>query len=470
MNLQPQHEAQVWRTAFRSISEAKPFGKYHSDPIAFSHDILGIKTLCDHQLEFLAATVLHDRVVRRSGHGIGKTFDCSVTGLHRLYCRESVVITTAPTWPQVELLLWKEIRKMWGGSKKHLPGRLLKTQITMPDGRYAVGRSTDDPNKFQGFHDHEVVVIEDESPGVHPDIHVAIEGVMSSGGLWVKVGNPTQSAGAFYDCFRDDLWFTMAMSSWEHPNVIKDEVVIPGAVTRKWCEDRLRKWGEDNPLYQSRVMGNFPSEGVDQVISLTDIEAALARPWIDPGQTAPEIWVDVARFGDDESVVGVRHGLNYREEIRYNGNPTTVTAGHCIRVAKEQGKEFDLDPKELVIGVDDDGIGGAVSDILIEEGYNCTMHRGGASAFEDDHYLNRRSESWWNMRTMIKKISIDVDDPEDFTAQLTGTRRKMTRKGLIQMISKDEMKAAGFKSPDRGDTLVMAFAPDSFAAMMAGLS
>jgi hypothetical protein len=462
MNLaQQQPEFVSYTAAFKSLSEARPFAKYDFDPIAFAHDVLGLKYLGEHQNEFLTATVEHDRVARRSGHGIGKTFDLSIIGLHRLYTREAVVVTTAPTWPQVELLLWKEIRNMWNRAKKHLPGTLLKTKIEMPDGRYAVGRSTDDPNRFQGFHAPEVVVLEDESPGVHPGIHVAIEGVMTAGGLWVKVGNPTEPSGPFYDVFRDDLWHTMAMSCWDHPNVVQDKIIIPGAVTRKWCEDRLRKWGPDNPLYQSRVLGDFPTEGIDQVVSLKDIENAIARE-LEPPDVAPEIWCDVARFGDDDTCIGVRHGMKWREHMVYNGKDVAETIGHLRALADELAAEHDaLDPQQILIGIDDTGVGGGVSDVLIDDGYNVDMFVAAAKAVDDDHFENRRAEAWWHMRTAIKHIDIDVEDAEELTAQLTGTKRKMTRKGKILMVSKDQMKAAGLKSPDRADAMVMAFAPNT---------
>ena len=90
---------------------------------------------------------------------------------------------------------------------------------------------------------------------------------MAAGGLWVKVGNPLEAIGPFYDVFSDPDWFTLAMSSWDHPNVIEDKIIIPGAVTRKWCEDRLRRWGENSPVYQSRVLGDFPTTAIGAPLS-----------------------------------------------------------------------------------------------------------------------------------------------------------------------------------------------------------
>jgi hypothetical protein len=449
-NLTPEEGRKYFLDTIKAQCGGSVFARYADDPIAFAHDVLGIKYLCDHQQEFHTATVEHERVARRTGHGISKTFDASITTLHRLYTREAIVVTTAPTWHQVELLLWKEIGKMHRAAK-NLPGTLLNTRINLGD-RYAVGRSTDDPNKFQGFHDKEVVIIEDESPGVHPSIHPAIEGTMTAGGLWVKQGNPTEASGHFYAVFQDDMWHKMHMSSWDHPNVSQDKIIIPGAVTRKWCEERKRKWGEDSPLYQSRVLGDFPTEGIDQVVRLVDIEAALVRGA--PGTGNKEIWCDVARFGDDETVIGLKHGLKYTELLRYNGKDTTQTIGHCIRLADIH--------QAVAIGVDDDGVGGGVSDGLIAHYGNdmeIIMYRGGESANDSEHFENRRGEAWWSMRDTIKNITIEADDADDLKAQFTSTKRQMTRKGKIKMMSKEDMRKAGDKSPDRADVIVMAFAP-----------
>jgi len=426
------------------------FARYADDPIGFSYDVLGIKILCDQQQEFLTASIENERVAWRTGHGVGKTISAGILSIHRLYSRESIVVTTAPTWNQVELLLWKEIRKLHRNAKKALPGTLLNTRINLGE-RYAVGRSTDDPNKFQGFHDVEVVMIEDESPGVHPDIHDAIEGTMTAGGLWAKIGNPLEPIGPFYDVFSDPDWFTMAMSSWDHPNVVEDKVIIPGAVTRKWCEDRLRRWGEDSPVYQSRVLGEFPTTALDQLISLKDVEDALVRDTLPTGD--PEIWCDPAWRGDDETVFWLKRGLHIQELFRFPGYDATETIGYAIKLRKKH--------KAVLIGIDADGVGGPIADSLAEAGETVIYYRGSESAHDPEVYVNKRAEAWCTMADTIKHISINCErDFDDLKAQMVSTKRKkLNSKGQIVLVSKDEMRKKGIKSPDRADVIVMAYAP-----------
>lgn len=427
------------------------FSQYATDPIAFAYDVLGIKILCDHQKEFLTATIEHERVARRSGHGISKTFDLAVVCNHRIYCTECVVVSTAPTWPQVELLLWKEIRKQHLNAKRTLPGELFKTRINLPDERYAVGRSTDDPNKFQGFHDVEVVILEDESPGVHPNIHDAIEGTMTAGGLWAKVGNPLEAIGPFYDVFSDPDWYTMSMSSWDHPNVVEDKIIIPGAVTRKWCEDRLRRWGENNPVYQSRVLGDFPTTAIDQLISLKDVEQALLRDTVPTGDA--EIWCDPAWRGDDETVFWLKRGLHIKELLRFPGYDATETEGYCIKFRKQHNA--------VLIGIDADGMGGPIADSLAEAGETVIYYRGSEKAHDSDVYANKRAEAWCTFADIIKHVNLDCDNEYDeLKAQFVSTKKKhLNSKGQIVLISKDDMRKKGIKSPDRADVVVMAYAP-----------
>ena len=427
------------------------FAIYKDDPIAFAYDILGIKLLCDHQQEFLTATVEHDRIVRRSGHGVSKTFDASIVTLHRLYTREAIVITTAPTWDQVELVLWKEIAKQHRNAKKSLPGTLLNTRINLGD-RYAVGRSTNEPERFQGFHDVEVVVIEDESPGIKATIHDAIEGTMTAGGLWLKQGNPLEAIGPFYNASHDPDWYSMHMSSWDHPNVVQDKIIIPGAVTRKWCEDRLRRWGENNPVYQSRVLGEFPTSAIDQLISLQDVEAALLRDTLPTGD--PEIWCDPAWRGDDRTVYWLKRGLHIKKIFDFPGYDATETEGYAVKFRKQYNA--------VAIGIDADGVGGPIADSLAEAGETVIYYRGSEKAFDSESYSNKRAEAWCSLaENTIKYINIEMDDEyDDLKAQFMSTKKKkLNSAGQIVLNSKDDMRKMGIRSPDDADVIVMAYAP-----------
>jgi len=454
--------------------------------MGFIIDVLGINPW-SRQEEIVSAVSDSDRNAIRSGHGCSKTHTVASLVLWFTYAVRGIVLTTAPTWRQVESVLWREIAKQHRGAKKQLHGQLSNTQLKLGDDAFALGLSTNEPERFQGYHAPHVMVVEDEAPGVKPLIHNAIEGVLSGGGKWLKIGNPTESSGPFYECFRSPGWGTLAISCLEHPNVVTGELVIPGGVTREWVEQRKAEWGEESPLYQSRVLGEFPTEGDDTLIRLSWVEQAFQFPRqenagkqenttedgnelddtdldkhgnnpVPPsGDTASTLVCDVARFGSDETVIGLWQAAHYTELIRYNGKDLMQTVGHIITQQKEHK------PQHLV--VDDDGLGGGVTDRLREQGHHVNAFNGGGKARDTDDFLNKRAEAWWALREGLRKgeITIDAPDGDGLKNQLTALKYEYNSKGQIKIESKDAAKKRGVRSPDRADTMAMGLAPKGAA-------
>jgi hypothetical protein len=122
--------------------------------------------------------------------------------------RDGVAVTTAPTWVQVEKLIWGEIRHMT--SRARANGHVVvptpnKTELTLGPGNYAIRLSTDDSTRFQGFHSGKVLVVLDEAPGVRDEIYQAVEGISAGGDVHVlALGNPVHAGGPFYDAFTSD--------------------------------------------------------------------------------------------------------------------------------------------------------------------------------------------------------------------------------------------------------------------------
>ena len=132
-------------------------------------------------------------------------------------------------------------------------------------------------------------------------------------------------SGAFRRAFHEErsIYHTITISALDSPNVRAGRVVVPGLTTTAWVEERRQIWGENNPIYRSRVLGQFASQGEDTLFSLTDLEAAVKRVvdaeyWSMDSETvygadraaAEEviISVDGPRFGSDSSVILRRRG------------------------------------------------------------------------------------------------------------------------------------------------------------------
>jgi len=254
--------------------------EWRANPVMFAKDVLNVE-LDPLQQEILMALPDNDRLAVRSGNGPGKTFLSSIAALWFFCCfYQSAVITTAPTWPQVELLLWKEIRDNISRSDLLKPAIELAPRdcaaymiqdggVTSPKWMM-VGRSTNKKENMQGFHNPYLMFIVDEGSGVDDEIYEAIQGSQTQEGVQASkllvIGNPTKPEGYFYDIFhkRSAGWKTFHLNSEESPRVSK-----------KWVQQMKDEYGEDSNFYQVHVLGNFPKYGEDTLIPLHWIEKAV---------------------------------------------------------------------------------------------------------------------------------------------------------------------------------------------------
>jgi phage terminase large subunit len=154
-----------------------------AEPVWWVNKALGARLWLS-QAEILESIKENERTSARSCHGIGKSYLAGNATLWFLYTFPySIVLTTAPTFRQVEKLIWKEIRSSIRRSKIYLGGDLAKKSPELQivqDEWVALGLSTNQPERFQGFHARHILVIVDEAAGVKEDIFEAIEGVLTS--------------------------------------------------------------------------------------------------------------------------------------------------------------------------------------------------------------------------------------------------------------------------------------------------
>ena len=262
------------------------------DPIAFSRRAFGH----DHwgmQAKILESVAQNRRTAVKACHSSGKTFCAADAVLWWITTHpDGIAVTTAPTWMQVERLLWGEIRKSVAVSAVRYPTP-LKTRLDLGPNRYALGLSTNEGVRFQGWHGKILIVI-DEAPGVRPEIYEAIEGIRAGGDVRVlALGNPTIASGPFYDAFsvNRDGWSLFTIGAFDTPNLAGldlesllalnedelDQNVRPYLTTRRWVKEKFHEWGLGHPLSESRVLGNFPKQAQDALISLTWLEQAKQR-------------------------------------------------------------------------------------------------------------------------------------------------------------------------------------------------
>ncbi len=461
---------------------------YRAEPERFAREVLGSRWWCG-QTEIAKLLSQHRRVAVKAANGVGKTYLAADLVLWFLYChRPSIVLTTAPTWRQVESLLWEEIHRRFRRTNAlaemepgrfALEGTLLQTRLKITEGYFAMGLSTDEPVRFQGFHAENLLIVLDEACGVPEEIWDAVEGIcVGSNNRVLAISNPLAPTGRFHSLFRQARWQTYTISAMMHPNVQGKTPPIPGAITREAVEDRIAAWCVETdvndektfewdgkfyrpePQFLIRVLGEFPTSAEDSLVGIDKIEEAMTRGKagsITPG-TPCLLAVDVARFGSDETVIAMRRGdVVYPLQVRRR-QATTETARQVYEIAIRERADG--------IFIDEIGVGAGVVDNLRETGIagvvgvNVSM-RPMMGATSEATYLNLRAQIYGTLRDRLVSGEIALPYDETLRAQIAAMRYHYALNGKIQMASKDELKKNGLGSPDRADAVALLFCPQA---------
>jgi len=432
-------------------------------PLSFAKEVLQVE-LWSKQKVVLAALPRHKRVAVKSGNGLGKGFCAAVAVLWFLYSHDpAIVLSTAPTFRQVRHILWRQIRRLYRPTAAVLGGKMLETRWELAEDRYALGLSADSADQFQGFHSPNMFIVVDEAEGVSDEIYEAIEAIMTSAETrLLLIGNPTTVAGAFRRAFYQErhLYRTITISALDSPNVHAGKVVIPGLTTSEWVQERQQIWGEDNPIYRARVLGEFPDQAEDTLIKLSDIEAATRHEPSSTqsscgGQESPDqpedavLAVDVARFGSDRSVILRRRGHRVEDIQTFRGMDTMQLAG-WVAVAIR-----DCQPTQVYI--DEVGVGAGVVDRLREQGYPVRGINVARAARQGDVFANLRAEGYWRLRELFASGQILIPPDNQLMGELAALQYSYDSLGRVIMESKEAMRSGGVPSPDKADALMLAF-------------
>lgn len=453
--------------------EERRLGNAIIDPKLFAEVFLDSQ-IWDTQAKIFEAVRDEERVAVKACHASSKTFSAAVLALWFLarHTDEAVVVTTAPSWNQVERLLWGEIHSALLRSRFPFP-KPLKTQLNIGPKRFAYGISTvvtnqDEGVKFQGIHAKHVLVIIDEAPGVDAKIWQAIESARAGGNTRVlAIGNPTIASGPFHDAFVNNRsgWKTFTIDAFNTPNfkgISLDDLLkfekespeklqenpCPYLITRKWVVDQYHTWGVDHPFWESRVRGNFPKQSPDALLSLAWLEEASRRELAETGDC--EAGLDVAGPGEDETSLTIRGGPKILLHKQWTDQDPRGQVVMELNPFKGRLKSIKVD----CIGIGwnmythiKDIFGEIVQPVNVCE-----------TAHDSEKFFDQKSEYYWGLRQRIEKGDFCGLTDDKTIGQLAGIRYKPTSRGQIQIESKQDALKRGVKSPDRAESVMLAFA------------
>ena len=397
------------------------------------------------------------RISIKSGHGSGKSCLLSMTIIWFLFCfKESQVPCTAPTADQLHDVLWKELFKWIDKIQIEEVKELFLCQDKYirikesPKTWFARARTgqKENPEALAGIHSEHVFLCVDESSGVHNRVYEVAEGSLTSDNvLVVLIGNPVRNEGYFYDTHHvdKDAWQNLSFNSEESP-----------IVDWAYVDRIIAKYGKDSEEYFIRVKGEFIGESkMDEKgwINLL-VENDLHYTTDELFKGSKKLGIDPSGEGQDTTEWGLRDVFKFKciatEKI---SNPKTIsskTLTLCDYYEIIDGKE---------IAIDNFGVGADVSKniaVATQGKMDCYGVNVGDDPDDKELFLNIRGELFWRLRTWLKAGGMIVTNAQ-LKAELLSIKFKRNLKGKIVIMTKEQMKREGLKSPNKADAFSLTF-------------
>lgn len=495
--------------------------RYVDDPVLWAEEMLGVR-LWSKQKEILYSIRDNHNTAVAAGHSVGKSFLASIAmawwaDVHPV--QDTKILSTAPSFAQVTSILWDNLRKWHLEAKRRhdeyksrlangqdlgefaandhaLPGYITsgntwKTELGFEIG---IGRKPPDnmlDSAFQGVHAPFLLVIGDEAAGLPEELVDALgNNATGTANRVLLIANPTNPASAMAKIWNDpekgSLWTMMNISVMDSPTVtgepgFEDAEEKFGMSGLAYVEAKRSDWGEDDPRFISRVLGQWAFDAGNTVF--TDIDLARAKDCYvlpDPDAVVRQGW-DIARMGDDSTVGYEAVEGEVWETDPETGHPTKPTGRRGLRVRLvEQWSKAPVassDPDNLgsaqridklalasnarLVNIDASGVGGGVLDGLSEIAFHSPRSYfvygvfGQSPSSDKRAYVNMRAEQYFDLKRRAFAGELDLD-PQDkrLFEELPGVVYEFSeRTGAAKIESKESMKKRGKKSPDAADAL-----------------
>jgi hypothetical protein len=469
-----------------------PAHPYAEDPVGFVADVLG-DVLWSVQKQILLAVRDHRRVAVPSAHEVGKSF---VAGrlvawwIETNPVGEAMAVTTATTEPQVKFVLWREINR--AHVKGGLMGRTTQKEWWIGREVVAFGRKPADydPTAFQGIHARRVLVVVDEAAGVPEELIRAGQSLAANEhSRLLLIGNPTVKDSYFEEvCKPGSGWHVITINGLESPNFTGEYVpdeVRDVLLSRSYVDELRDEVGEDSPIYQSRVLGRFPTDNEQGVVPYSWVQRCLR-----PSEPGMEDWtvdsllaltVDADEEPDATNDLGVDVGA---------GGDNTSVRHRLGPVAGRGWSKRTPDPKDASaliiealdatgatrIKVDEIGVGWGLvrilRDVMAEREkagdhvakiipVNVATAAAPPRKKQARRFLRLRDQLWWEVgreNSRLAQWDLTLVDDKTIT-QLTQPLYDTDSAGRIVVESKKDLKkrVPRATSPDEADALLLAF-------------
>lgn len=406
------------------------------------------------QIDIIESVRDHRRTIVKGCIASSKTCAAAMVTLWWLHSHYPArVFTLAPTGRQVKINLWGEISALHGSSNFPIGGELLTTELKILPKLFAVGFSTDKPDRVHGIHGENDLLILDEYQGFKREMVEAIENAMAGGNSrMLALCNPNVLNGEVYDAFhgKRKLYNTISISALDTPNIKEKRTVISGMLSYEQMKEWLEVYGPNSNFCRVKVYAKFPKQESDTLIPLDWLEQAIHREV----KASPKkcLGCDIARFGPDRTVLMPMAGRQvYKPDIS-QGQNVMESAGKVAVFLK-------ANPHGCA-HIDVIGIGAGVVDRCQEQDLSVVGVNVAEKPEDPKKFADKRSELWYNARESFNPenpnaSALPPDCPE-LIAELSSVKYRFDSAGRIKVESKDEMKKRLGKSPDLADAYCLA--------------
>lgn len=437
--------------------------QWRDDPVSFVVEQFGV-TPDPWQAEVLRAFPHKQRIAMKAAKGCGKTTVLAWLIWNYLATRPfPKVVATSISGDNLADTLWPEMAR-WQDVSLFLKTSFTWTKTRIfsndhPENWFASARawsrsanSQQQADTLAGIHADYVMFVLDESGGIPDSVMAAAEAGLTTGPetRLVQAGNPTHLEGPLYRACTAErhLWEVVEITGDpDNPN-------RSPRISIEWAREQIARWGSDNPWVMVNVFGKFPPGSINSLIGPDEVREAMARHLLSTAYEYSQrrIGIDVARFGDDRTIIFPRQGLAaFRSAEMRNATGPEIAARAAL--ARERWEW------EMAMVDDTGGYGASAIDSMGLAGLPVVPINFSGKAI-DPRYYNIRAEMWFNMAKWIRAGGSLPNDPE-LVRELTAPTYTF-HNGKFLLEDKDQIKKRLTFSPDKADALALTFAiPDA---------
>lgn len=454
--------------------------RYRYDIYAFAVEALGVNPTWQQALLFESIVYDGSRTTVASGHGTGKTASAGIVALwHLLFFEESIMMFTAPQIGQLKKQVWKEISinldRLRNGSLGWLADYVgfLSEMVYIKGSKekwyvFAKTAPKHQPTNIAGNHGDNYFVWVDEASGVSDEVlDVAFGALTHEDNRAVMTSQPTRNVGMFYESHHKlshragGIWTSLVFNGEESPLVSQASI-----------KEQLQKYGgRDSPQYQIRVLGRFP-DLLDEFLASSRqadecyVGSSLFEEHSNFGYV---ITVDVGGGkGRDDSVIAVSKVWG---EAQWGDRARRVEVID-IPLCKNRDNIDELyavinecinNYSNALLVVDDNGAGVGLGQKLKNNGIFYIPATWGGACFNNENrkvYFNKRAQAYVCLTRAMAQGRFKIKTKRHsmkFKEQIVKVPYSFDEQSRYKIMSKDEMKRKGIKSPDLGDAFAFLF-------------